>query len=302
MDVVRELPAPSIHLPFEEGPYRLAMGLQAVAEANWLEFDTHYAEHLAVRRRLLRERPGDVVDAIEGSEAAQQELLAVLVAHLVQHYPQWFSQQGGRLHNRLLDEDWDTADAVNPLTVVGHLVAEDFCLIRNDADGARLVAAVLCFPSHWTLAEKLGLPLAPIHGPVPFYGEKLSRPVDRFFETLKPGRIASRLNWTVTAIADLFQPSGHNRNDKPAMSLSDELGTKLFLRVERQTFRRLPQSGVVVFGIRVHVTPLGVAVAQPGEAVRLANALEALPEEISKYKSMLPFRPALLAWLRSHQA
>jgi hypothetical protein len=148
------------------------------------------------------------------------------------------------------------------------------------------------------LREKLGRTLAPIHDPVPFYGERLARPVDRFFAALKPGRVAVRLNWTVTANPALFQPSGHNRNDKPPMEISDDSGDKLFLRVERQTFRRLPQTGAVAFGIRLQVTKLAEAITRPADARRLAAAVSALPPEMSRYKSMLPIRDALFSYLR----
>ena len=47
-------------------------------------------------------------------------------------------------------------------------------------------------PSRWRLHEKLGKPLALVHGPVPFYGERLATPVDRFMARGKPGQIASR--------------------------------------------------------------------------------------------------------------
>jgi hypothetical protein len=141
--------------------------------------------------------------------------------------------------------------------------------------------------------------LAPIHDPVPFYGDRLARPVDRFFASLKSGRIALRMNWTVTSKPALFQPSGHNQNDRPPMLPSRDVGENLFLRVERQTFRRLPESGAVAFGIRLHVTKLAAAVKRPDDARRLAAAVDALPPEMSRYKSMLPIREALLGYLRS---
>jgi hypothetical protein len=278
----------------------MAMGLQAVPEAGWIEMDATYPTQMAERRALLRTRRAEVLAVEPGAEPICAELLATLAAHLPAQYPDWFTRYGAVLHNRLRDEAWGLeAPTEPPLAIIGHLVAEDFCLLRLDPEGPRLVAAVLCFPSHWRLDEKLGRPLAPIHAPVPFYGERLARPVDRFFASLKPGRVAVRLNWTVTAIPDLFQPSGHNRNDKPPMHAEDDPGQKLFLRVERQTFRRLPESGAVAFGIRLHVTKLAEAITHPEDARRLAAAVEALPPEMARYKSMLPIRAALSAYLQS---
>jgi hypothetical protein len=280
----------------------MAMGLQAVPEADWIELDATYPAQMAERRRLLQQRRPEVLAAEPGTEAMGTELLALLTAHLPAQFPDGFTLRGSVLHNHLLEETWDVAAPVEPLAVVGQLVAEDFCLLRLDKQGPRLVAAVLCFPSHWRLSDKLGHPLAPIHAPVPFYGERLARPVDRFFAALKPGRVAVRLNWTVTAIPDLFQPGGHFRNEKPPMPIGDDVGDKLFLRVERQTFRRLPQTGAVAFGIRLHVTKLAEAVTRPDDARRLAAAVAALPPEMARYKSMLPIRDALFAYLGQVEA
>lgn len=175
---------------------------------------------------------------------------------------------------------------------------EDFCLLRLDPEGPHLVAAVLCFPSRWRLSEKLGRPLAPIHGQVPFYGERLARPVDRFMANLRPGRVAMRLNWSIMDDAALFQQGGHFHNDAAPAGAFTDIGRDIVLRVERQTFRALPRSGGVVFGIRIHVNPLAEAITTQADAARLAAAVEALPPDMARYKSILPFRTALLDWLR----
>jgi hypothetical protein len=254
---------------------------------------------MALRRTLLTERRADVLAAEPGAEAMCAELLTMLTAHLAQQFPQWFRHRGASFENTLLGEAWQlTPSCDSPLAIIGRLVQEDFCLLQVEPNGPRLVAAVLCFPSHWRLAEKLGRPLGPIHDPVPFYAERLARPVDRFFAALKPGRVAVRFNWTVTAIPDLFQASGHNRNDAPPVALTGDIGETVFLRVERQTFRRLPHSGAVAFGIRLHVTPLAASVGQPADARRLVSAIESLPPEMSQYKSILPIRAAVLHYLR----
>ena len=77
----------------------------------------------------------------------------------------------------------------------------------------------------------------------------------------------------------------------------ENAGERLYLRVERQTLRRLPQSGAILFGIRVHSYPLARAITTPAHAARLAEAVRALPEATVHYKSLKVFGPALLAWL-----
>lgn len=290
------LPEPSLHQPYEAGPFRMAMGLSTVPPAEWLPPDRLYHDEVAQRRRLLAERPHEVLLALPGSEAAQAELLRAVAANLAEHHPRHFVRQADGLANLLTGETLRTEDVPSPLAVLGGLVQEDFCLLRIEDGTPVLVAGVLCFPNRWRLADKIGQPLAGVHVPVPIYAERLQRPVDRFLSLLRPGRIARRRNWSIVDDPTLYQPGGHDRAD-PSGLMVEEAGERLFLRVESQSLTRLPESGDVVFAIRTSVAPLSAVTAAPGEAARLKEAVLALPEEMARYKSLLPFRGALLAYL-----
>lgn len=293
-----ELPAERIYLPFEAGPYRMAMGLFAVPEQEWFELDERYRPEMSERRRLLAMHHADVFAALPQSDHARAEALAEIAGSLAAHRPQWFAQDGSSLHNRLAGETWDRRCLpCDPLELAGRLVQEDLCVVQASDAGPVLTAALLCFPSRWRLAEKIGRPLAEVHGAVPFYGERLSRPVDSFMRHLKAGHIAGRLNWSVLDDATLFQPSGKWREEPNHTVTAENAGETLSLRVERQTLRRLPRSDAILFGIRVHVYPLHAAITTCATAARLAEAIRALPESTSLYKSFPPIRAALLDWL-----
>lgn len=294
------LPDPPVLRPYENGPYRMAMGLVTIAATEWLRIDRLYPEEMTQRRSLIAIKPEEVVLALPGTSEAQAELLEAVVGNLVQNQPDLFDRQDGSLVNRLTGEHWDIEGTASPLAVLGQLVQEDFCLLRVEDGAPRLVAGVLCFPNRWRLADKIGLPLAGVHVPVPLYGERLQRPVDRFLSLLQPGRIALRANWSLVDDPTLHQPTGHGRQDSSNMTAEDA-GERLFLRVERQTFVRLPQTEAVVFGIRTYVTPLAVVLALPGEAMRLREAVLALPPEMMRYKSLLPFREVLLSYLAARE-
>ena len=292
------LPPETLHLPFESGPYRMAMGLVTLPEAAWFELDDRYQPELRERRRLLQQHHGDVFAVLPVSDAARAEALHDIASDLTTQHPDWFARDGSILRNRLTGEDWDLAfPPCDPLELAGRLVQEDLCIVQLDDTTPVLTAAVLCFPSRWCLAEKLGHKLAAVHGPVPFYAERLARPVDRFMRHVKPGHIAARLNWSVLDDATLFQPGGKWREAHNAAVTAANAGEMLFLRVERQTLRRLPRTGGVLFGIRVHVYPLASAIASHATAALLAEAVRALPEATMHYKSLLPIREALLGWL-----
>jgi hypothetical protein len=296
------IPAPppeAIHLSFEPGPYRMAMGLIALPETEMIELDDRYADEMAQRRVLLTEQHHEVFHAVAGSEAARQAVLDRLAEYLPERFPAWVAREDSRLHNRLTGETWDLAAlTADPLVVAAQLVQEDLCIVEPDADGAVLLTAgVVCFPSRWRLAEKIGRPLPDVHERVPFYGDKLARPVDRFMAMIKPGKLAMRLNWSMMDDPALFQLGGKFRDGTNAAITQDNAGDRLFVRVERQTLSRLPYSAAVLFTIRVHVYPLGRIVAQADIAARLADAVRALPPETSYYKSLPTFQAALLGYL-----
>lgn len=297
---MQPLPAETIYRPYAPGPYRMAMDLVSTPAEAWFEIDDRYQGEMAERRRLLATDHYAVFAALPESAPACIEALEMITDHLTATHPDWFSRDGGTLCNHLTGEIWNDP-ALDPLELAGRLVQEDLCIIRPADDGPVFIAAVLCFPSRWRLADKIGKPLAAVHGPVPLYADRLSRPVDRFFRHLKPGRIAERLNWSLLDDPALFQPGGKWRDTGDAAITPANVADRVFLRVERQTLRALPASGTVLFGIRVHVYPLTRVIRSATDAATLAEAVRALPQEIQHYKSLLVFRSALLTWLDAQE-
>lgn len=283
------------YLPFEGGRFRLAMGLMPLAPGGWIEIDAHLAHALAAKRALLETRHADVFAALPGAAAPAAELLSLLAAHLPQYHPEIFRRTGDLLDNMVTGERWNVARSpLHPLDLCGRLVQEDLCVLQEEGGAYRLIGATLCSPSCWRLADKIGRPLAEVHAPVPGYAETLERPVDQFFAHLKPGRLTRRLNWTVVEDPAPFQPE---RIASHVPITADNAGAHLWLRVERQTLRRLPASGAVVFTIRTYITRIDAAIGDATAAAELAALLRDTPAATLAYKQIAPFQAALLAWL-----
>jgi hypothetical protein len=121
--------------------------------------------------------------------------------------------------------------------------------------------------------------------------------MDRFFARLKVERPVWRLNWSLIDNPALFQPRGHGQRDHNAAITAHNAGDMLWLRMERQTLRRLPRTHDILFTIRIYVQSLHNLAANPARAARLAAAMRALPPKMRGYKSLYPFMDAALDWL-----
>jgi hypothetical protein len=217
-----------LYVPLEPKGWRMAMGLRPLEMDQWLEVDEHRDAQREEKRQLLATSYDTVVAVNAAGMEASVELLAEVTAFLASR-----------------GDNVATSRDDHPIVAAARLVQEDLCvLVRSDA--WRLQAACVCFPSRWNLASKLGTTLDDIHRPVPLYDDELSRPTNAFFERLKPERSFWRLNWTLIDSPALHQPTSARRS--PHGDLED-----WYFRVERQTLRRLSESGAIVFTIHNYV-------------------------------------------------
>ena len=289
------------YLPFGDGqPFQLRMGLQPLPPEQWIEIGDDYAAQLAEKRRLLAARHGDVFQALPESRTASDEALQLLLEHLRTFHADHFAIDGTKLRNIQTGEIWDIENSpLHPLEQAGRLVQEDFCILQSDGAHYLLTAGSVCFPSNWRLADKIGRKLAEVHGPVPGYADRLERPVDRFFANLQADTIMWRANWLIHTTPALFQVAHAPTTETIT---SSNAGEKLWLRAERQTLHRLPESGAVLFTIRTHLAQLGQAICSRKSAQDLATAVRTMPDAVLHYRRLHAVRPALLDWLEAQAA
>ena len=269
------------------------MGVRSLAPGRWLTLDDPAA--LAAKRPLLETHRPEVVAALHATsarEAAARELLGAVAADVGAPI-----RPGAHDARTRASAESDIAALVE---AAARPVAEDLCLLMPENGAWVLVAGCVCFPSHWRLADKLGRPLASIHGPVPHYADELAARVDRFLDRLAPGRGAWRRNWLVHTDDRLFAPVPSPPPDPPLTA--EDAGRRLWLRSERQTLRRLPASGAVVFTIRTQQAPLAVLDPHPGLRARLARSVASWSDALVTYRGGEAVRGPLLAWLRSGAA
>lgn len=288
----------SMLTPFADGRHTLKIGLQPLDPADWILPDARFAEVLALKARLHGERLHEVFDALPESLPAQAEVLALLGAHLPQRFPETYRRDGAGIRVRPHGGRVALGPAATPaLLRAGELVQEDLCLMQPGPQGYRLTAASLCSPSVWRLAEKLGQPLDLIHATVPGYAAQLAPRVNRIFDNLKPDLPVWRTNWSLPTAPDFFLPDSHGAGGEDITP--GTAGERVFLRTERQTLRRLPETAAILFTIKTEIHPAAALAGEPALAGALARAVRSMPPEMLDYKAIGPFREALLGYLDS---
>lgn len=280
--------------PFDGKPLRVSVGTRPLDIAQWLQFDAQRMTEMSIKETLLTERHDDVVSHQEDGDEAAGELLELVLEHLAVHEQRRFTVEGPHVHDQERGVTIDTT-AWHPIDAAGRLVQEDLTVMTRDAQHTwRLTAASVCFPSRWRLADKIGGDLSQIHGPVPFYEERIGAAVQQLFDRLLPERPLWRMNWTLLDDPALFQPEARSWHT-PAQ----DFGEALFVRVERQTLRALPRTSAIAFTIRTSVQPLKALSAIPGAYGALAESLENTANETVDYKGWTSIRGPLIEWLRS---
>ncbi len=256
------------YFPYSDSINPFDIGLRPLDLSNWIEVDDQLAYYLQQKQQLLSSIPNKVFVEEDGSQNAQQEVLSLLVDHLSTHCQQSHTISPGTItiNNNDLSVNLNNQNQPALLTAAS-LVQEDLVIMRNSPKGWRLIAASVCFPSSWKLLEKFGKPLDSIHQPVPDFGSgtRNASLIDRVFNHLPVEQPAERFNWSIYGDDNLYHATENNEN-------SDDY----YLRVERQTLRKLPQSGDILFTIRIHLDPLQSLSTLPNKNKVITQIIETI--------------------------
>ena len=218
-------------------------GLMPLSLNDWLVQDEVFAAQMAYRDHLVAAVKDEVIALQPGAEDVAEELLAELLMFL-ESQPGYEVAPG---HVRRPDGVQVELAGAPALETCARLVQEDLLLLRKPAETHDLVGGVLCFPALWRLREKTGRTLFDVHRPVAPYTSDLSDRVERVLSVLRTDQVLMRANALIYDCPDLHQPA----SEGAPKALTP--GTPRYVRVERQTFRRLPKTRAVVFAIHTYL-------------------------------------------------
>lgn len=225
-------------------------------------------EILAERKQALEEAPGNyAVIAEEGRDA-------------------W--SEFGRTAR-----DWVGSEVSADPIIAGAQLEPDVVMLCRDKTGVfRVAGGVVVFPSHWSLPEKIGLTLLEVHGVVPGLNAAIGPAINRYLDKIKPGFSAGRPNWGLAATdAWNLHPAL-----KPPPLRAGTPSDKIWVRVERQILTPLPETGAMLFGIRIERIRLDDVLADPDTQRRFHRTIATMPEAVAAYKGLTDIRDDLLLY------
>jgi hypothetical protein len=266
---------PPVYLPEKDQKSVLRLGLQPMPASQWMIVDGDFPVFQQHKLAVRRQHANKVYSALAGSEPAQAEFHRLLLEHLLDHHADYFHKQGNLLKFVPNPLAWDLDD--QSLWNSSLWVQEDICLMETLNGQYCLTAGSVCSPTNWHLEEKIGKPMDEIHSPVPGYQNKLANRVNRLLDKLTIKKPVLRYNWSVQQDNELYW-----RDEVDEVSNHADA----YWRVERQTLRRLPETGAIVFSIRIYLHSFTKLTKRKSFALDLQSLRSQLPRREKLYKGL----------------
>ena len=295
-------------------PYRWAsadfqLGLRPIRPGTWILISPDHAETMRQKHDRLDRSRSHYYRTLPESLPAQRELRDLVTAHLLSDHPGSFETEASVVRSVMTGQTLDLNDqSIEPLLQLSYLIEEDFMLLDEGGGIPRITAAANAYSTSGRLAASVGHDMEWTHAPVPQLTQKLGAKINRVIRTVHTTTPCERFNWQVTPMASVFFPhtDPHAANaaamHRVAAELQDDparAGELLWIRVERQTLSRLPDSNAVAFSLHTYSDPLS-SIRSDTESLRAILALlRDYSEERWKYSEMDIVRKPLLLWLEA---
>lgn len=310
-------------------PYHQTMSHQAMNADDWIEIDSDYKNDIEAKKYIIETQGKVVLDIIEDDKVRLgcQELMQHICDWITKRYPNLFRWQSSSLIlNKVTGEAVSLIDETSEkiksgteaLIVVSKLVQDDFLIASPLPDGHWLCAGgLVCFPGFYLLSEKIGTTLFATHSPVPQFNEKILLSVERTLTRLQPNAPIERTSWEVIDSVDQFwvpmagplplstgaKPiHPHHITGRKSDACQHEDASKLTLRLDHQTFTKMPKSGIVFFGVHPFRRQMANLRYSPLLPQLLLEIHRTGPKDLMKYKAAPQYEASLIPYLESlHQ-
>ena len=302
--------------PFDKDEYMYAVNMELhkdgpanTAFEQAIDVDEHYVAEMKDRALVLDEDPLRC-QSLPHMALAGWDTLELLMTSKAQSYPDWFSltRKGDQWHwiNRPLGIDQhfvfgdDTSLPFQPFEYITRQAQGDFCVLDDRDGNLWMDAGMITTQADWSLDFDIGMNFFEWHAPVPLAHERgIFVRALKYLLAIQQGNPARRLNWTMTVNPrlDTSPENYHKWGPENTHITPENVANKLFLRIELQSFWRLPRSNALLFPIRCYFLSMHDLTTVPKWATRMHRVLTSLPPELSTYKGLDNFRQIAIDYL-----
>jgi len=235
------------------------MDVLALQDQDWFRIEDTYEQVMCHKLELIRSCRDLVYAASPAAGRGAQEAFELASQYLTQRFSHRFGMSDGELIDlhtgrRARVGEGDSA----PLLSLASIVDEDLVVMELDNAGRYRVSAVCaCCPSHWSIHQKLGKTLQEVHEPVPNLNSNIGAQIDQLVDRLPTNRAVARINMLVnfdprwSQFPALIESSPFPHTDLERSSIGD----LLYLRNERETITKLPETRAILFTIKTYQVP-----------------------------------------------
>lgn len=320
-------PDSPLYAPYASGTFRMEPGLfpfgkdcgNGPNDGRLFQIDGLWPEYRAAKRRARGENLGKYFLTRDFDDGTQAAVTRFIVGRLLDEHPERFRREergvGFALfcvlsgEELLFDENarlvggagYDAAGTpyVSGFDALMTQLQEDAAVVSASNGGEFLSAIHLCFPNHWDPAGKIGKDFAGVHAPVADNALINSSGPKVLKALSQNGQGFARFAWGLSTDLRL----NHHPSPPPGTATDSWTGRsfdpskpRLFVRVERQTLRGLPEAKACFFAIRTYFGDC--AALSKTDRLSVAAAVESMSSNVKAYKGLSESYGAIAAWLR----
>jgi hypothetical protein len=273
------------------------------------DVDEHYVSEMKDRAITLNEDPLRC-QSLPHMTLAGWDLLELIMVCKSEDYPDLFTltRDGDQWHwvNRPMGIEQrftfmdETTLPCGPMEYITRQAQGDFAVLDQREGNLWMDAGMVTSQADWSLDFDIGMNFFEWHAPVPRANEMgIFQRALKYLMNVQQDSPARRLNWTMTVNPRLdTSPENYHKWGPEKRTITTEtVGAKQYLRVELQSFWRLPRSNALVFPIRCYLISLEDLVTVPKWARRFHRVIRDLPEDMAAYKGFAVNRPIIVDYL-----
>lgn len=310
-----ETQKPYPYRPYKKGVYKMTLAIRKLDPNDLICIEDTYLERINLRKKIFTEMKTH--GAHETGYEALKEAYTYIFDFLMKRYPMYFKLSADKktIKNSITNDEVpaspDGIEALQLLDYINRNMEEDCLLLLKNCtepgfeDEYVLRVGISAFPAGFNPLEKINRPLTKIHDPVPGYQQKLQSSMNKFFTRISVNEYIVRNNWSIQTHANLCAPTGSHATKSEAVVLHPQYPedldfNKVFFRVEKQCFTRLPKTKADIMFIRTYTTSLMELreTLNDEEKEVLCEAIDGLQGDIGIYKRRVVWGEAAKAFIR----